>query len=298
MKIQHLIPILFLAAFCTVSAQTVSITQHQLDLVYNVRDLVARSNYFSAYHSRQELEDMTNAIQLVLTNSAAQSNYYSYFRVSTGKGMYPTNAAPDTNVQQWPDDLRKPEALQHIADALDSAFDVQQIDSVCENIKTNLPLIRRFEKQPDTNGPVIVTSITNNDVAAKLKIFSEKIVFYLKQSGQNITSTNLGTFRDILGYQADISVQQGIFHYVFWDGNGLVENFEERTPDDLQVIARANFFGNGKLAGFRLVSPPESITFGADGRMASYRGIVNGMLMDLRPDETGKIKLLGFSLKQ
>ena len=66
----------------------------------------------------------------------------------------------------------------------------------------------------------------------------------------------------------------------------------------MQVNVSASFFENGKLSVFRLTSPPESITFGADGRMATYGGIVNGMLVELRPDETGNIKLLGFSLKQ
>lgn len=279
---------------------TNSLSQHRLELLDITSDRTARSNYFSKPHSTQELEELTNTVNLFLTNAAAQSSYYFHISGMTepeyeSNLVYAMSHAPPP--KSWPEPSERQDIFQRCAVALRSAIDTNQVEWVCSNMAANQPAIREFQNQTTKDGPITVTFVTNVVVISHVRNFSRLAISNLDEFASLLKNPNLKSFVGGPGYEGQISDSTNYYLWLFWPDN-MVRSIEKRTADGQRVLVCAGFYENGKLQLFKVVSPPESITFDTNGKFASYHGIENNMLMDLRPDETGSVKVRGFLLQQ
>jgi hypothetical protein len=258
---------------------------------------------------RQELELLTNyarshgiTIREVVNDPKYYMDYQSngFFQLHgmTEIEMMSNSARLDIQMEPkpWPLASKKQEIFEHCAEVLRSAVDTNQIEWVCSNMTTNLPAIREFQNQSAKDGPIIITFVTNEIVISQFRDFSRLAISNLDEFASLLTSPDLESYVGP-GYCAKISNPTNFFFWLFWPDN-LVRSIEKRTADGQHVIMEASFYENGRLAGFRVTSTSESITIDANGKMISYNGIENNMAIDLRPDETGNIKVRGFIINK
>jgi len=198
--------------------------------------------------------------------------------------------------QPWPEPSKRREIFVRCAEVLRSAVDTNQLEWVCSNMSTNLPALRKFQNQSTKDGPITITFVTNEIVISHFRDFSRQTMLNLDGFADLLGSPDLESYIGP-GYCAKIINSKNYFFWLFWPNN-LVRSIEKRTVDGQHVILRASFYEDGKLGGFRVTSPPESITFDENGKLISYNGRNNNMAIELRPDENGNIKVRGFIFKQ
>ena len=228
---------------------TNALSQHQLELLDITGNPVAKFNYFSKYHSRQELEELTNTVQYYVTNAAAQSSYYYHLYGGLTESEYMSNSVRQMHFTPWPDSPQKREALKHSAEVLPSAIDTNQIEITC-------------------------SELTNHTDAAALRDFSKMAISNLCEFADALTNSNLITPNYLA---AQFSNSTNKFFYLFWSENGPVRLLDKRLADGRSIILSASFYGNGKLERFALNSPDakgffrtkQQLVFNKDGTLRS-----------------------------
>jgi len=234
-----------------------------------------------------------------MTNTVAQSNFFANLHGGMTESEYRSNLisairhAPPP--KPWPEPSQRQLVFGRCAEVLRSAIDTNQIELICSNMAANLPTIRKYQNQPTHDGPITITYVTNDVVISRLRNFSRQTMLSLDEFASLLNSPDLESYVGA-GYCAKISTPANYLFWLFWP-DGMVRSIEKRTADGQRVIIRASFFENGKLAGFYVISPPESIAFDLSGKLTSYAGRDNNMTLELRPDESGNVKVRGFILK-
>ena len=198
--------------------------------------------------------------------------------------------------QPWPEPSKRQAIFEHCAEVLRLAVDTNQLELLCFNMITNLPAIREFQNQSTHNGPITVTLMTNKVVISHFRDFSSLAISNLDHFASLLGDPNLESYVGA-GCEAKISSLTNYFLFGFWPNN-MIKSIEKRAADAQHVLMDVGFYENGKLAGFGVISPPESIAFDANGKFISYNGRDNNMAIELRPDEKGNVKLRGFLLKK
>jgi hypothetical protein len=229
---------------------TNALTQHQLELLDITSNQSSRSNYFSQHHGTPELEEMTNTVQLFLTNAAAQSSYFFHVHGMTESeyGSNVVNAmrhAPPP--KPWPEPSKKQKVFEHCATVLRSAIDANQIEAACGKL-TNQPeavlLLKTLSKG----------AMTNLDTFANLSNSPE-------------LNSYLGA-----GYRAKLLTSTNIFYFGFWPST-LVRDIEKRTADGQHVLLSVRFYENGKAMYFTVNSHESwGLGFKDDGAVRNYYG--------------------------
>jgi hypothetical protein len=231
---------------------TNALTQHQLELLDITSDQTNRSNYFSQHHSTLELEEMTNTVQLFLTNAAAQSSYFFHKHGGMTESEYASNVvdamrhAPPP--KPWPEPSKKREIFEHCAKVLRSAIDARQIEAACGKL-TNQPeavlLLNTLSKE----------AMTNLDTFASL-----------------LNSPDLDSYVGA-GYSVKLLTSTNIFYFLFWPSTS-VRQIEKRTPDGQHVLVGVRFYENGKVMYFTVNSPDSwGLGFKDDGAVRNYYGM-------------------------
>lgn len=227
---------------------TNALTTDQLELIDINSNPAARSNYFSQYHSPEELEEFTHTVRYFLTNADAQSSYFFHLHGMTESEMM-SKAARYMEPKPWPETVKKQEALKHCVKVLHSTIDTNQIEAACN----------KLSNQPQA---VII-----------LKELSNETISNLDEAAMLLTNPNLTASHGQIGYQAEISDSTNLFYFVFWSENGLptvVRNFEKRTMDGQRVLSDIQFNENGKVRYFRVSSPSRGLGFNEDGSVRNY----------------------------
>lgn len=234
--------------------------------------------------------------QIARSNADAKAEY---------RRLYPTkedlewasNVVPNWKPPQpWPDPSKRQGIFKHCKEVMRSAVDTNQLELVCSNMATNLPAIREFQNQSTKDGPIIITFVTNEIVISHFRAFSRLAMSNLDEFANLLSSPDLNSYVGA-GYEAQISTPENWILFNFWPDN-LTRSIEKRTADGQHLIMEASFYEDGKLGGFRVTSPPESIAFDENEKLISYNGRDNDMAIELRPDETGNVKVYGFIFKK
>ncbi len=231
---------------------TNALSQRQLELLDLTATQSGVSNFFSQYHSPEELKDFTNTIQYYLTNVAAQSSYFFHVHGMT-ESEYVSNAARYMHKPApWPDTPEKCSTLKFCADVLRSALDTNRIETAC--VQT-------------TNRPGAVLAI---------RYISKVAISNLNEFATYLINPRL----DVYGNFGDIAigkVNEEKAYFLFWSQDGPVRQLDKRTIDG-RIIVGARFDKNGKLLEFRLNSPDSKgvlkreieLMFNNDGTLHSF----------------------------
>jgi len=229
---------------------TNALTQHQLELLDIGANQANRSNYFSHHHSTPELEDLTNTVQLFLTNAAAQSSYFFHMHGMT-ESEYASNMleamrhAPPP--KPWPEPSKKQAVFEHCATVLRLAIDANQIEAACGKL-------------------------TNQPEAVLLKTLSKEAMANLDTFANLLNNPDLNSFLGA-GYRAKLLTSTNNFYFSFWPST-LVRDIEKRTPDGQHVLLSVRFYENGKVMNFHVNSPDRwGLGFKDDGAVQNYYGM-------------------------
>jgi hypothetical protein len=165
---------------------------------------------------------------------------------------------------------------------------------------TNLPAVIHLKNQETRDGPIIVTLVTNEDVASQFREVLSQIVSNLNRGASCLTNSNLNTYSY---YGADMYNPENMkerFYFSFWSENGPVKTFDKRTSDSQYILTSARFYENGGLEEFRVNSVKhEEIVFNPDGGVNYYRWKPeNKIEINLKLDEAGNLKIRGFIIKK
>jgi hypothetical protein len=276
-------------------AQTSNYTQQQSQRL---------ADYVQMHHA--ELEMLTNyarahniTVREVLNNPKLYNDYETNaFFLIHGKteSEYYSNAESSVkSAKIWPEATQRNEIFERCAMKMRSSIDVDKINVICAKMATNLPSVREFKNKPVRDGATIVTFLTNDVVIDRLKGFSNLVKADLNSYTALLSSPDLESYIGP-GYCAKISTRSNFFFWLFWPNN-LVRSVEKRSADGQHVLTKVSFYENGLLAAFRVVSPPESLSFDANGRLISYCMIEDNMSIDLRLDEADNVVIRCFLIK-
>jgi hypothetical protein len=229
---------------------TNALTQNQLKLLDITCNQANRSNYFSQHHSTLELEEMTNTVQLFLTNAAAQSSYFFHKNGMT-ESEYVSNLVDTMRhappPKAWPEPSKKKKIFENCATALRAAINESQIEAACSKL-TN---------QPEA---VLLLKKLSNEARTNLDAFANLLI-----------SPDLNSYVGD-GYSAKLTTSTNIFYFYFWPST-LVRDIEKRTPDGLHVLLDVRFYENGKVMYFTVNSPDNwGMGFKDDGSVQNYYG--------------------------
>jgi hypothetical protein len=255
---------------------------------------MAQSNYFSQYHTSQELDEMTNTIRLFLTNATAQSNYFSYLHGGISEKQYLSQATNGDQIRSWPDNSNRAAAMKYSATLLLSSIDTNQIRLIYFKM-TNLPAIIQLKNQEMKDGLIVTTLVTNGDIVSFFTNLVSQAISNLDEGASRLADTDMIFSRDGENYISVSPNSTNTQRWVFWSKDGPVRQFDKLGQ--YSVVA-AQFYENGKLQEFRVSRPSsESIVFDTNGTLISFRVTENNVDIVLRPDATGNLKIRGFLKK-
>jgi len=232
---------------------TNALTKRQLELLDIAGDRVAQSNYFSQYHTAQELQELTNTVRLFLTNVAAQSSYFYYKHGGMTESEYRSNIVSHMQKPMpWPDTPNKWSTLKFCADTLRSALDTNRLAAAFVEM---------------TNQPNATLSIMH---------ISNVVISNLTEFAAYLTNPRLNVY-DNVGDIASTRTNEGKITFIFWSTNGPVRELDKRTVDG-RLIFGARFDESGKLLRFSERSPDSNgvwatrneLVFNADGTLHSF----------------------------
>ena len=178
--------------------------------ILQASDAVSQITTFSDVQSNAEV-----TAQIARSNADARAEY---------RRLHPTeeDLELETNAMRswkppepWPEPSKRKAIFEHCAEVLESAIDSNQLEWVCSNMTTNLPVIRKFQNQAAKDGPITVTFVTNDVVISHFRNFSQMAISNLDEFALLLSSPNLESYVGP-GYCAEISNPTNFFFWLFW----------------------------------------------------------------------------------